>query len=337
MEFDDPINYGLMQAGGALLTPRARGGGLGAAFGAFGNTVSRERQNQIDADLKRLLIESRKRELVVKPQQKFIPLSNGLIFDTEKGEFLQGPQKESPEKIPPDVALVHAAYPDPNDPRRAQALQKIAQRKGEHSPMLPQFQAIPGATGIQPFDARTGTLGPEQGTRPLNTADVKKTNPVLPPHLSKKLMQLEEQNDANEMAIDALNAADLVNDSNTYSGYFAGERATLRSNLPGKSPQADSTIEYRNIIDTQAVQSLKLLFGGQPTEGERKVLLELQASVDKTPEQRKPILQRARELAKKRIEANNRLAEGIRGGKFGGAAGEDAPAPARKFTVIRRN
>lgn len=59
---DDPINFGMMQAAQALLTPRARGGGLGAAFGSFGSTVSRERQNQIENQLKKDLIESRRRD-----------------------------------------------------------------------------------------------------------------------------------------------------------------------------------------------------------------------------------------------------------------------------------
>lgn len=63
MPGDDPLNYGLLQAGGALLTPTRQGGGLGPAVGAFGRTVSAERQNQIDAQLKKLLIESRRRDL----------------------------------------------------------------------------------------------------------------------------------------------------------------------------------------------------------------------------------------------------------------------------------
>jgi hypothetical protein len=63
MEGDDPRNYGLLQAGGALLTPQSQGGGLGAATAAFGRTVSAERQNQIDAQLKKLLIESRRRDM----------------------------------------------------------------------------------------------------------------------------------------------------------------------------------------------------------------------------------------------------------------------------------
>jgi hypothetical protein len=57
---DDPLNYGLLQAGGALMAP---GGGFGAAASALGKTVSNERQNQIDAQLKKLLIESRRNGL----------------------------------------------------------------------------------------------------------------------------------------------------------------------------------------------------------------------------------------------------------------------------------
>jgi hypothetical protein len=63
MDAYDPRNFGLLQAGGALLTPQSQGGGLGAAASAFGKTVSTERQNEIDAQLKKLLIESRRRDM----------------------------------------------------------------------------------------------------------------------------------------------------------------------------------------------------------------------------------------------------------------------------------
>jgi hypothetical protein len=75
-------------------------------------------------------------------------------------------------------------------------------------------------------------------------------------------------------------------------------------------------VQYENIINTNALQSLKALFGGQPTEGERKVLLELQASVSKTPAQRMLIIERAMNLVDERVAREKKLGEGIRAGRY---------------------
>jgi hypothetical protein len=60
---NDPLNYGMMAAGGALMTPVKQGGGFGPAATTFERTVSAERQNEIDAQLKKLLIETRRSAL----------------------------------------------------------------------------------------------------------------------------------------------------------------------------------------------------------------------------------------------------------------------------------
>jgi hypothetical protein len=66
----------------------------------------------------------------------------------------------------------------------------------------------------------------------------------------------------------------------------------------------------------QALESLKLIFGGMPTEGERKILLEMQASAEKTPAQRKDIMIRAAAAAKSRGEYASRKALAIRTGTY---------------------
>jgi hypothetical protein len=169
-------------------------------------------------------------------------------------------------------------------------------------PQLFQFPNKPGAgptpTGISPMPSASTTRQQE-----------------LPASLSTKLIELDESSNALAMSKQALDEALKYNDK-AYSGYFAGQRAMARSNLPGESESANATVQYENIINTNALGSLKTLFGGQPTEGERKVLLDLQASSNKTPAQRKEIIDRAKKLADERASQNASIAEGIRSGRY---------------------
>jgi hypothetical protein len=112
-----------------------------------------------------------------------------------------------------------------------------------------------------------------------------------------------------------LEAAKKIN-KDAYSGYFAKGRAVLASNLPGSTPGADATINIDNMMTGQALENLKATFGAMPTEGERKILLEMQASVDKTPKQREDIMDRAIAAAKRRSEYAGSKAKSIRSGEY---------------------
>ena len=69
-----------------------------------------------------------------------------------------------------------------------------------------------------------------------------------------------------------------------------------------------------------------------PTEGERKILLDVSGSTGKTPSQRKDIFERAIQAAEARIKFNAQKAEQLRKGTyFTGEGGLDttvSPAPA---------
>jgi len=126
-------------------------------------------------------------------------------------------------------------------------------------------------------------------------------------------------------------AMDLNNKA--YSGVGASARATLRSNLPGSSEGADATIAMENIIKDQALTSMKSIFGGNPTEGERAILLDLQASASKTPKQREEILGRAMQAAQRRLDFNKQKADSLRGGSYmseGGAPQVQATSGAKR-------
>lgn len=131
----------------------------------------------------------------------------------------------------------------------------------------------------------------------------------------KELFEADDNIKATESTIGLLKQAKEFNDK-AYSGYFAKSRAVARSNLPGESEQANATIQLDNIMTTQALESLKATFGAAPTEGERKILLDIQASADKTPKQRAEIIDRAVKAAENRMRFNVNKAKSLRSGTY---------------------
>lgn len=139
----------------------------------------------------------------------------------------------------------------------------------------------------------------------------------------KAILEADEMVAVNEGAIDALKQAKSVSkDAN--SGWFSGTRATLGANLPDylvpdvvSSPDSSAaTQDFDNAIVGQALTQLKAIFGGAPTEGERKILLDLQGSSNLQPEVREKIIDRAIAAAERRLEFNRQRAEELRGNTY---------------------
>jgi hypothetical protein len=102
-------------------------------------------------------------------------------------------------------------------------------------------------------------------------------------------------------------------------GVFADAQSWLaRNDAKGifDDAKGQATTELKNIVLNQALSSLKTIFGSAPTEGERQILIDLQASVDKTPKERESIIRRAITAAKARLKFNEERAAGLRGGSY---------------------
>jgi hypothetical protein len=82
-------------------------------------------------------------------------------------------------------------------------------------------------------------------------------------------------------------------------------------------PEAvDATQNLDNILQSSALPQLKAIFGGQPTEGERKILLDIQGSSSKPPKVREEIFNRTTQAIERRIKFNKEKAESLRGGTY---------------------
>lgn len=165
------------------------------------------------------------------------------------------------------------------------------------------------------------------------------TQQVRPAQLSQgekdAILESDKAVEAGNASIGALTKALELNDK-AFSGATAEARAWADRNvLPGEWG-GTATTELQNLISTQALNSLRAIFGGNPTEGERKILLDLQASVNKSPEERKIILDNALAGAKARVEREKARGGAMRSGTYftqglpqqaGGGGSGGAPDP----------
>jgi hypothetical protein len=150
----------------------------------------------------------------------------------------------------------------------------------------------------------------------------------------KEFYEAEDKATAATGVIGALDDALKINNK-AFSGFGSSTLAAAnRVPLIGSfinDEAATATTELNNIILSQALESLKVTFGAAPTEGERKILIDLQASVDKTPKEREVILKRAKEAAERRQKDAKRKMQGVATGEIykDGEKAPDAPSYAK--------
>jgi len=138
----------------------------------------------------------------------------------------------------------------------------------------------------------------------------------------KELFQTDEEIQGGKAAIQALNQAVEINDKAMGfkgAGYVAGAASLLPGGV--RPASVDATMDLDNILTSSAVPQLKAIFGGNPTEGERKVLLELQGSSSVPAPVRKKIFDRAIAAAQKRLEFSQKKSESLRKGTYFGDEG----------------
>lgn len=199
-----------------------------------------------------------------------------------------------------------------------------------------------------PFTAGTGRPVYGQGgnyTTPAPAAAATQGQPVLPArkpltaHEQTAIDEADKSLVANRGVIGTLQDAKRLSKT-AFSGLFPMQRAEVGANipdsplLPGSNQPAKDTLLLHNAVISQAVDQLKTVFGGNPSEGERKILLDLAGSMNSPDDVRQAIYDKAIKAAQDRLELNQRRAQEIRGGTYynpgGGtpAASEVRQAPA---------
>lgn len=162
----------------------------------------------------------------------------------------------------------------------------------------------PSSPGFQSF-VLTGKM-PREDAQPLTATD------------KKAILEADEGVMSAKSAIDALRKASELS-SKAFAGPAASGRGYAASFLGESSDLGKggiATAELNNVVTSNALSQLKAIFGGAPTEGERKILLDIQGSVNQPHEVRVKIYDRARQMAERRLKFNEQRASELRGGSF---------------------
>jgi hypothetical protein len=125
----------------------------------------------------------------------------------------------------------------------------------------------------------------------------------LSPDERKAIREMRGVVQASSDSISGLELA-LELSPQAYEGVGAAARAAASSALPGSQADAEATIEFDLILKQQVLPQLKTTFGAAPTEGERKILLELQGSASLPRPVRERLLRRAIDMARAKMAAN---------------------------------
>lgn len=135
----------------------------------------------------------------------------------------------------------------------------------------------------------------------------------MSPTTQKELFEADDAAKAGDYVLSALDEAQALNDT-AYDGPMADVRGDTTALFGDQSGVATSRL--KNVTTELALSQLKTIFGSMPTEGERKILLELQGSVNQPKQVRAAIYKRAKEMAMRRIEDNKAKANALRSGAY---------------------
>jgi len=173
----------------------------------------------------------------------------------------------------------------------------------------------PSSPGFQSF-VLTGKM-PREDAQPLTATD------------KKAILEADEGVLAAKTAIGSLDRAVKLSEKALsgpgaskigYAASFLGESSDI-----GK--RGIATTQLDNEVTSNALSQLKAIFGGAPTEGERKILLDIQGASSQPHEVRKEIFARARAAAENRLRFNEQRAAELRGGQFYKPQGSMTRAP----------
>lgn len=138
----------------------------------------------------------------------------------------------------------------------------------------------------------------------------------LSPTEMKMKSELQDTLGQTAQAYDNLQRALQLNDQ-TFGNTYAdkAQRFLLEQTNP-QHPKVVATREMENLLAGKALEQLRSTFGGNPTEGERAILLGLQGIEAKSPEERKVILENTRKAMQNAYKRHKTKLADIEAGKY---------------------
>jgi hypothetical protein len=211
----------------------------------------------------------------------------------------------------------------------SQALARFA--VANRAPQAPSpLESVIGPDGKPILVNRADAVGRTPAPRNTDASGA----PRLSPTAQKEVFEADDNVQGAEAAIGNLKqAADLNKKAWGFLG--AGKVAAVGTLLPEKTRQSlgvDDTNNFDNLITNSVLPQLRATFGGNPTEGERKILVDVAGASSASPSVREKIIERAITAAETRKRFNAQKGQQLRGGTYftpqGGGQAPSAPAAA---------
>lgn len=254
-------------------------------------------------------------------------LKYGLLGAESRAEQAKGTlglattiAKMSPKERMTEVERLSQLATDKNADPRARAVAEARLRKLTH------IAPTGGEAGSKPLSP-AGKMAADEGYQPGSEDYQKRVRQIvgegkagkLSAAETKDLMEAEDIITSGTSTIKNMQKALTLNPL-AYEGVTAGARQMAGRATPiVKDSKAQiATTELETIVLGNTLDSLKSTFGGNPTEGERKILVDLNGSLNKTAKEREAIYKRAMTAAARRVKAAQDRAKSIKSGYFSG-------------------
>jgi hypothetical protein len=204
-----------------------------------------------------------------------------------------------------------------------------ASDKAVYRQRLTKLNYIPAAERVERDAGKpqspAGRVAADEGLRPGTPAYQERVKALtgegkgmnLSPQEIKELFEAEDIVNASKGVLLSLQKAKQLSPK-AYEGFGAGARRTIARNVPGvgKSEGVTATTELETLVMQNALEQLKAIFGGAPTEGERKILLDIQGSLSMGDKERQAVYDRAMQAAARRLRSNQEKMDRIRKGGY---------------------
>ncbi len=183
-------------------------------------------------------------------------------------------------------------------------------------PGTPQFHQCVAETAQASGDAAEARLNVALANASLSQARFERTGREMGQGEIRLLSETEDALFAKQESKGLLTEALALN-PDTYDSSIADSLARMAAEgMQPDSPKVVNTRNLENILTTQLLSTLKATFGAAPTEGERKVLEEIQGIGAKSKKEREAIIKRALTLVDLRIKKDESRLKSIREGQY---------------------
>ena len=143
----------------------------------------------------------------------------------------------------------------------------------------------------------------------------KQQSNLSPPELKLKV-EAEDLIASSKQSLADLKKAYALNPNSLAGGWLDKGQQWLAEAANSKDPVIVNTRVINNLLSAQGLAKLRATFGGNPTEGERAILLELDGIGAKTKDERGKIILRAYQVLQDRMAREQARLDKINSGAY---------------------